>query len=317
MARINIDDSIHSDYRFIRLMTSLGGDYYKALGLMVGAWTMAQKFFKEKINEGLIPFEEWEAAPFEKILECKLAEKRDNGIYVKGSLSQFAWLAQKSEAGKSGGIKSGEKRRSKQNEAKRSGGEAEGCGDQANVKRKRSGVKRRPSGAKPLTPTLTQSLSPSLSVDLSINNKSGEILDFKNAQQKSIAEIQKNLKEKNITITPDQVIDLFNSTLAGTGQLNHCRGLGSPSLLNMLDTFDSFPTLKDWSHLFEQVKKAKSITGEEPGVFLATLDWLAVKENALKADAGKYNVLKSAAASNGNYDLTDDEINQLREAGEL
>lgn len=306
MARINIDDNIHSDPRFITLI-GIHGDYYKAFGLLISAWKMAQKYFKENKPSGLIPFDAWEDAPFASIIIAKLAEKREDGIYVKGSKDQFAWLIQKSEAGKSGGIKSGEARRSKPE------------ADPSETKREQSKGEAKRSGSKPPTPTLSPSLSHS--IDLSINNKNtGDVLDFKTAQQKSIPELMGELESKGIKINPDQVIDLFNSKLAGVGKLNHCRGLGSPALLNILDTFNVFQTLDDWGHLFEEVKKAKQITGEESGgVFLATLDWLSVRANALKADSGKYNLTlkNSTTGPPTSYELTDDEINQLKEAGEL
>lgn len=310
MARINIDDSIHSDHRFIKLMIDLGGDYYKAIGLLVSAWKLGQKHFKEKENDGLIPHEVWAGSPFEKILECGLAEKKEKGVYVKGGKKQFGWLEQKSSAGSVGGKVSAEKRASNKKLKQ----------IQAGASITSSKNKQRANESKP--PTLPPTLPLSHSIDLSINKNTGEILDFKNAQQKSMQEIMENLKSKGITITPDQVIDLFNSKLAGVGDLNYCRGLGSPSLLNMLDTFEKFPTLKDWEHLFDEVKKAKTITGEEPGVFKATLDWLSIRENALKADSGKYpasnpSFKKSTPGQSPNYDLTDDEIEKLDKAGEL
>lgn len=317
MARINIDDSIHSDHRFIALMIALGGDYYKAIGLLVSAWKLGQKHHKEEESDGLIPHEVWAGSPFEKILECGLAEKKEKGVYVKGGKKQFGWLEQKSSAGSVGGKISAEKRaakkKMKQNQASASNKPSES--KQGSSKSKQSSSESKP-------PTLPPTLSLPHSIDLSINKNTGEILDFKNAQQKSVPEIMENLKSKGITITPDQVIDLFNSKLAGVGDLNFCRGLGSPSLLNMLDTFEKFPTLKDWEHLFDEVKKAKTITGEEPGVFKATLDWLSIRENALKADSGKYpasnpSFKKSTPGQSPKYDLTDDEIEKLDKAGEL
>lgn len=100
MARINIEDSLYKEKRFEKLMFKLGGRR-AALGALVEAYVLAQKHYLNEKNDGLIPFEEWEReeiAP--EILECGLAERRDKGIYIKGSETQFCWLKQKSNSGK-------------------------------------------------------------------------------------------------------------------------------------------------------------------------------------------------------------------------
>lgn len=308
MARINIEDDLYTQRGWFDLLIALKSPD-TAIGALVRAWTFAQKYYFP--NREPIPKDVWKNERLsDELINAGFAIETEEGVMMTGNETRFQWLFSASEKGKKGGEKSSAAKKSP--EPQPSTGQAQPSTGQPELEK--SGENS--TSAKPLSLSPSLPLSHSLDLNQSQTTR-GEILDFKNAQQKSIAEIQQNLKEKNITITPDQVIDLFNKTLAGTGKLNFCRGLGSPSLLNMLDTFDKFPTIDDWFHLFNQVKKSKSITGEEPGVFLATLDWLAVKENALKADAGKYNVLKSAASPSGNYDLTDDEINQLREAGEL
>ena len=100
MARINIEDSLYKEKRFEKLMLKLGGRR-AALGALVEAYMLAQKHYLNEANDRLIPFEEWareEIAP--EILECGLAERRDKGIYLKGSETQFGWLKQRSDSGK-------------------------------------------------------------------------------------------------------------------------------------------------------------------------------------------------------------------------
>lgn len=103
MARINIEESLHKDKRFEKLMFKLGSKRM-ALGALVEAYILAQQFYLTSVNARLIPLDVWseqEIAP--EILECGLAEIRENGVYVCGADEQFAWLIQKSEAGKKSG----------------------------------------------------------------------------------------------------------------------------------------------------------------------------------------------------------------------
>lgn len=318
MARINIEDKLFSDGRYLALKNILGCEEI-ALGKLIVSWKLAQTYFQKN---GRIPHKVFESAGLLPIFEADLALKEEDGYYVKGTRDQFAWLEQKSVAGKASAearkeIKEGKKAKNTPKKAKEGNKKQQEVNEnERTLNECQDPLERNGNGSQP--PTLYSSLSSqSQSIDLSINNNTGEILNFKNAQQKSIPDLMAKLKSLGVTINPDQVIDLFNSKLAGTGKLKHCRDLGAPSRLNMLDTFEKFKTLEDWDHLFDQVKKSKSITGEEPGVFLATLDWLAQRENALKADSGKYNLTSKGHTSTNSYELTDDEINQLREAGEL
>ena len=56
VARINIEDSIFKDSRFIKLTIRMG-DFHKALGALVHAWIVAQKWYLTP--ERMIPKSEW------------------------------------------------------------------------------------------------------------------------------------------------------------------------------------------------------------------------------------------------------------------
>ena len=112
MARINIEDKFYLDERFHRLSAFEGK--YKAVGLCVIAWNLAHKWFNHH-PENLIPFAEWEREPELFLVEkYGLAERKENGVYVKGSKDACEYLTKKSEAGRRGGLKSQENFRSKQ-----------------------------------------------------------------------------------------------------------------------------------------------------------------------------------------------------------
>lgn len=137
MARINIEDSIYKDHRFVALMQKTG-DYWKALGLLVGAWSLAQKHYLDESNDRLIPFKDWQRTCFEVLVEVGLAEVREKGIYIKGADSQFGWLVQRSNAGKS----SAQSRKSMNDRS--------------------TDVQRKATVEQPLTLTLTPTLTPTL-----------------------------------------------------------------------------------------------------------------------------------------------------------
>ena len=103
MPRINIEDSIYKDHRFIKLCISLGG-LDIALGRLIRAWSLAQKCYLS--HHGKIPLKEWESAELgDDIIVVGLAELVDGMVRMKGSDAQFRWLKQRQESGKLGGLK--------------------------------------------------------------------------------------------------------------------------------------------------------------------------------------------------------------------
>lgn len=99
MPRINIEDDLWKDDRFMALVERIGK--FRALGVVAYAWKVAQNFWKQG---KLIPPEIWKLHDFpEALFEVNFAERRPEGVYVRGSKKQFAWLLAKSENGKLGG----------------------------------------------------------------------------------------------------------------------------------------------------------------------------------------------------------------------
>jgi hypothetical protein len=115
VARINIEDSVFRDIRFTKLMMKMTS-FDEALGAMVRSWILAQKWYLTP--EKMIPAEEWSKQLLpEAIIEVGLAERVGDHIRVRGADEQFAWLLQRVEAGRRGGIKSGKNRKHEPNEA--------------------------------------------------------------------------------------------------------------------------------------------------------------------------------------------------------
>lgn len=108
MSRINIEQSIFTDARFFNLSLKLGSRS-KALGALVFAWEMAQRFFLK--HESLIPLEDWIKLEGNKeIIESGLAELNQNEVYVKGGRDHFNWIDKRSKAGQKGGRSSAKSR---------------------------------------------------------------------------------------------------------------------------------------------------------------------------------------------------------------
>lgn len=101
MARINIETTVWTDPRFQDLMIAIG-NRHAAKGLLLEFWVLAQQFwFPQKRG---IPREAVERAGLGAVITCGLAELRGEEVYAKGAESAFAWLFQKQEAGKKGGL---------------------------------------------------------------------------------------------------------------------------------------------------------------------------------------------------------------------
>lgn len=98
MSRINIEDSLFKDNRFINLVLKLGSRRL-ALGAMTECYIVAQKFWIKCNGQG-IPIEEWKKECLEDlIIEVGLSTVNDRFVYVHGSKEQFKWLEQRSNAG--------------------------------------------------------------------------------------------------------------------------------------------------------------------------------------------------------------------------
>lgn len=99
MPRINIEDSIYQDHRFLDLCILEGGDRFRAMGILIYTWSLAQKWFL-KNPEHLIPIKEWNAAKIpDTVITANFVERKESAVYVRGSEEQFAWLTQRRDAG--------------------------------------------------------------------------------------------------------------------------------------------------------------------------------------------------------------------------
>lgn len=145
MARINIEDALWSDPRFMKLCVKMG-DEILALGSVVMAWRLAQTYFCPDRKAIPLKVAEESGINYAKLIEVGLADAVQDGIMMRGCEDNFAWLIQKIEAGRKGG------------EAKSRN--AQKATDPALAVS--SGGVAAASGAYPLTPTPTLSPTPKL-----------------------------------------------------------------------------------------------------------------------------------------------------------
>ena len=97
VARINVDDGLFKDNRFMELVIKTGG-LENALGALVHAWIVAQKYWFP--NRQPIPKTVWKAQRLnDAILEAGMAEDMGEGYRLIGSEEQFLWLFNAAKAG--------------------------------------------------------------------------------------------------------------------------------------------------------------------------------------------------------------------------
>jgi uncharacterized phage protein (TIGR02220 family) len=99
MSRINIEDSLETDPRFIYCKNKLGR--FVAIGAFVEVARVAQRYW---VKGEIIPEKIYTILEFPKeFIESGLVSKTENGYYLAGSEEQFKWIVAKTENGKKGG----------------------------------------------------------------------------------------------------------------------------------------------------------------------------------------------------------------------
>lgn len=116
-ARINFEvGKIHLDHRFLELVIKLGSRR-AAYGALMEAFIVAQRYWVPERKRIPISIYSDERLATE-LIEVGFAEQNEEGIYIRGSEEQFAWLIQRSKAGskKTGAKKAPRKQKEISNE---------------------------------------------------------------------------------------------------------------------------------------------------------------------------------------------------------
>jgi len=147
VARINLEDSVFKDNRFIELVMRTGS-MRNALGSLIEVWIVAQRHWFP--NRSPIPKEEWAKHKLDHaVIEAGLAVMTEAGVQVCGAEEHFAWMFAHHEKSRKGGLASAEARKLKYGNAQPSGPKTE-----AEPNHSFGGDRTCP---KPLTQTLTLS----------------------------------------------------------------------------------------------------------------------------------------------------------------
>jgi hypothetical protein len=93
---IRLDSWFFIDQNFTKLVLKTGCQF-KATGLLIHAWILAQKYW---VEFNAIPLEHW-PKELDILIETGFIEQKDdNFLYLKRSKEQLSWLGQRSKAGK-------------------------------------------------------------------------------------------------------------------------------------------------------------------------------------------------------------------------
>jgi hypothetical protein len=91
---IPVDSDLRSDPRF-RALAKIVGSEADAFLLCFDAWAVAQRYWRK--DRSLVPFDVWVIGGFEPLERVALAERRESGIYCKGSSEKYDWYHDKRE----------------------------------------------------------------------------------------------------------------------------------------------------------------------------------------------------------------------------
>lgn len=114
--------------------------------------------------------------------------------------------------------------------------------------------------------------------------------DLEKEQEKNLSK-NESLNFRNSKLTPDDLIQLFNDTVVGTGKVVHCRGLSGKNIQEFITTtsFAEFQKIETWKEVFQTAKESPFLTGQQPGsTFVMTLNWLISHDKALSVLNGQY-----------------------------
>lgn len=100
MPRINLEDSLFRDVRFVNLCIALGSRR-AAIGAIIEAWMLAQEFVTPNNPSGQIPNDQWTLRGMaDEVVGVGLARRTEDGtIEIAGAREHFAWLVQRQGAG--------------------------------------------------------------------------------------------------------------------------------------------------------------------------------------------------------------------------
>jgi hypothetical protein len=260
MARINIEDSLYKEQAFIDLVVATGS-IEVALGALVRAWTVAQKYWVP--DRKRIPRDVWDRERLRQaIIDSGLADENADGIYMRESDEQFSWLFQRSEAGK-------KPKRARQNdqESMFEQGESVDIG-RSSVDDREESVDHR----------ARSSYSSSFSSSPSISDS---------GSSSSSGEEEVNALARGSTPQPALFVEVWNSN---RGELSKAK-LTETRKKHIKQRIKEEPDLEYWTRVVRRIAESDFCCGRGAGggTWVATIDWLLRPDTHVKVMEGKYD----------------------------
>lgn len=253
MARINIEDAIFRDQRFFNLSIKLGCNY-RALGMLVQAWCLAQKWYV-KAEDRKIPLDEWRKQGFGDILfEVGLAQRDGTTVRVAGADDQFGWLLQRIQAGQ----KSAASR-------KKSHGTAQPT--RTTVRDDSNDHRTEPNGSRTsyLLSPFSDLSSPSSDLKTQISEERGSVPSGH---------------------APPDLLAIWNSNCSG---LPIAKSLGKQRQAKWRARWNEHPDLEYWTDIVRRLAASSFCQGGNGRGWRADVDFLLKPETHIKAIEGKYD----------------------------
>lgn len=111
MARMSIDDKFPRDPRVIKLGRRVGWSRRETMGALIDVFQIVYDRERDTLPAEDIDIAAEREGFAEHMIECDLAERTRAGVRVKGAAERIDYLKNRAEAGRVGGLKSGESRR--------------------------------------------------------------------------------------------------------------------------------------------------------------------------------------------------------------
>lgn len=120
MARMSIDDKFPRDPRVIKLGRRVGWSRRETMGALIDVFQIVYDRERDTLPAEDIDIAAEREGFAEHMIECDLAERTRAGVRVKGAAERIDYLKNRAEAGRVGGLKSGESRRNRSEANERS-----------------------------------------------------------------------------------------------------------------------------------------------------------------------------------------------------
>lgn len=268
MARVNVDDKIQSDPRFKAVARKMGSEI-TALGMLVRFWQIAQDYWGKEMSlmpESIFKLEGLD----DSLIEFDLAERREDGIYARGSEERFNWYLQKCRASRKAS-----EARSEENWSPGKPKHAKTC----------SPVNRSSDSGKPKRYTKKEN-PPALAPDTALV----PVLDIQpSSYEEGVSAVSET--RHHILTSPRQLAEIWNRFKAECqAPINQNTFRSSQPRWNLaVARIREFPDAIYWVGVVQRIAASSFCQGVNRDTWIADFEFLCRKETHIKTLEGKYD----------------------------